>query len=203
MSPCPSASGLINGGVYGYLDLSLAGLRRRHDAGEPVDRPDRLLCRDDRRPAAGAGAYQRRGDPAAAGFRPAFTRGVGADPAGDGLYRLRIRRANLIDSVERARRCRRHYDRPRRLSDGPAGSRRRCAVDFRRQFLLWLTDRHRRYYFVRAAARPVVAGVRSRGILRADGLRHRLSWQHDGAEPAEVVPRGVNRPGAGDGGRRR
>lgn len=36
-------------------DLSLAGLRRRHDAGEPADRPDRLLCRDDRRPAAGLG----------------------------------------------------------------------------------------------------------------------------------------------------
>ena len=41
-------------------------------------------------------------------FAPA--RGIGADPVGDGLYRLRIWRAYFVYPAERARRCRRHHD---------------------------------------------------------------------------------------------
>lgn len=47
----------------------------------------------------------------------------------------------------------------------------------------------------------VVAGVRPGGIFRPDGFRHRLPRQHDGAKSAQVVPRRVDRFGAGDGGR--
>ena len=61
--------------------------------------PDRLFRRDHRRPAAGPWPYQRRGDFTAAGLCAAPACGIGADPAGDGLYRLRIRGAYFLDSA--------------------------------------------------------------------------------------------------------
>ena len=61
------------------------------------------------------------------------------------------------------------------------------ALYFRRQLVLWLPDRHWRHHPLRPGVGPVVAGVWSGRVFCPDGVRHRLSRQHDGAESAEVV----------------
>lgn len=48
-------------------------------------------------------------------------------------------------------------------------------------------DRHWRHHPLRPGAGPVVAGIWSGRVFCPDGIRHRLSRQHDGAESAEVV----------------
>ncbi|SUX67638.1 Uncharacterised protein [Citrobacter amalonaticus] len=119
------------------------------DAGKPGDRADRLLRRHHCRSAAGSGADQRRGDPVATGLCFASASGIGANPVGNGLHWLRIRRTHFVDFAQRARRCGGNYDRAGRLPDGATGARRRRALYFSGQLLLWLTDRHRRNHSVR------------------------------------------------------
>ncbi|MEX5716372.1 tripartite tricarboxylate transporter permease [Serratia ureilytica] len=46
-------------------------------------------------------------------------------------------------------------------------------------------------------------GLRPGGVFCPDGVRHRLPRQHDEPKPAEIPAGGADRPGAGDGGRRR
>ncbi len=119
-------------------------LRGRADAENLALARPRLLSRHDHRRAAGARAFERRGDPDPARLHARPAGDLGADHADQRLLRRHVWRADLLDPAQHPGRRAGGDDDPRRLSDGQAGPGGRGAGAVRRRLVRRQLPRHRR-----------------------------------------------------------